>query len=441
MFLKRWLQGAFWIGLYVVLAVLPLVIILMGPNPPGRGFLSEFSSGLGFVGLAMLSLQFALTARFRSVAAPYGIDMILHFHRAISLVAAGLIFAHPLLLVLSDPSTLHLFNPIVAPWPARWGMMALLSLGAILVISLGRMQLGIRYEVWRTAHAALAVVAVLAGLMHVSGINHYLALPWKRALWTAFAVATVGLLVYVRLIRPLWLWRTPYRVAQVKAERGNSWTLVLEPMGHGGMHFEPGQFAWLRLGRSPFAIDDHPFSFSSSATHPEAPQLTIKSLGDFTRTVRHVQPGTIAYLDGPYGAFSLDRHPHAAGFVMIAGGVGITPIMSMLRTAADRQDSRPYLLLFANKNWEGITFREELEQLTQRLHLQVVHILSQAPPDWQGETGFITPDLLARHLPENRRQLQYFLCGPPPMMAAVERTLLDSGVPLDFIEMERFNLV
>lgn len=439
--LKRWALGAFWVGLYLTVSLAPLFIAILGPHQARRDFWIEFSVALGFVGLAMLCLQFALTARFKNIAAPYGIDMILQFHRQISLVAFGMILAHPLILVIVNQEMLSLLNPVSAPWRARMGQLSVAALVLLLVLSLGRKQLGIRYERWRLWHGILAVIAVAGALAHVLGVGYYLSLPWKRTLWDLIAASTIGLLVYIRIGKPLQMLRRPYVVESVRPERGNTWTLTLRPEGHEGIRFQPGQFAWLRLGRSPFGVEDHPISYASSAEQTDRVELSIKALGDFTSTIQRVEPGTRAYLDGPYGAFTIDRHQEESGFVFVAGGVGITPLISMLRTMADRQDGRPVLLVYASKNWEAVTFREDLERLSDRLDLKVVHVLDQAPESWTGERGFITPELLARHLPEDRRSREYFLCGPPPMMQAVERSLLDIGVQLADIHMERFNLV
>ncbi len=156
----------------------------------------------------------------------------------------------------------------------------------------------------------------------------------------------LALLLYVRLLKPLVLLRHPYRVERVRKEKGNSWTLVLRPEGHRGFTFKPGQFAWLTIRNSPFALKEHPFSLSSSAMQPQTIHLTIKQLGDFTRRIKDISPGQTAYLDGPYGAFSIDRHPYS-DYIFIAGGIGIAPIMCMLRTLADRGDERALLLFYA----------------------------------------------------------------------------------------------
>lgn len=440
--LRLWVQGAFWLALYVIAVLSPLMVLLIGPRPAGREFWTELSVGAGFVGLSVLCLQFALSARFRHIAAPYGMDMILQFHRQISFTALALVLSHPLILLLSDHwASLALLNVFTAPWGMKLGVTALVALVVLIVLAVARQPLRLSYEAWRASHGLLAVVAVAAGLGHILLVGQYLDLTWKRALWDGFILATVGLLFYSRLGKPLKLWRRPYVVERVESERGNTTTIVLRPVGHGGLRFEPGQFAWVRLGDSPFSLQEHPFSFSSSAQDPETVAFTIKALGDFTSTIADIQPGTRAYVDGPYGAFSIDRLPEAEGFVLVAGGVGITPFMSILRTMADRGDARPVILFYASRNQEVTTFREELEALEQRMRLKVVHVLDKPPADWMGERGFITPDLLARYLPEERRTWHYMLCGPPPMMAAVERALLDIGVPYAHVRSERFNLV
>ena len=156
-----------------------------------------------------------------------------------------------------------------------------------------------------------------------------------------------------------------------------------------------------------------------------------------------MQPGQHIYLDGPFGSFSIDRQPHAKGYVFIAGGIGITPIMSMLRTLKDRRDQHPLILIYANNRWEDVTFREEIESMQEGLNLQVVHVLADPPEDWQGERGFITRDILDQYLPKEHQKDVYeiFICGPPPMMDVVENLLPQIPIPLGDFHSERFNLV
>ncbi|MCG6134554.1 MAG: ferric reductase-like transmembrane domain-containing protein [Nostoc sp. LLA-1] len=432
--------AAGWIGAYIFITVLPLLILLIY-RPTGREFWTEFSVALGFIGLAMMALQFALTARINRIEASYGVDIILQFHRYISLVAFAFILIHPLILFVVQPETRALLNFFTAPWRARAAVLGTLALILLIVTTIWRQQLKIPYEPWRTSHGILAVLAISLGLAHGLGVGYYLNLFWKAVLWTAIALTALWLLIYVRLVKPMFMTKKPYLVEEVRQERGDVWTLALRPRGHEGFQFQPGQFAWITLGISPFRMREHPFSMSSSGDNTERIEFSIKALGDFTKRIKDVTPGTKAFLDGPYGVFTTDRYEDTAGFVLIAGGIGITPMISMLLTHAERQDERPYILIYASKTWDDVTFREELHELQQKLDLTVVHVLKDAPEDWSGETGYVDKELLGRYLPKRRGTRQYFICASPKMMDQVEAALHQLEVPTTNIHMEHFNLV
>jgi predicted ferric reductase len=433
-------RGAVWVILYLLFILAPLFALLAGSIPPARDFWTEFSVALGYAGLAMMGLQFGLTARFRYVTQPWGEDVIYHFHRQISLVALALVVAHPLILFAVRPELLALLNSIQAPWRARFAALSIYALIALVVMALWRSKLKLGYETWHLTHIVLALVAVAAGLLHMIGWGFYLVDPWKRALWIGLTIFWVGLLFYVRIVKPLFMLRRPYRVLEVRGERGDTSTLVMRPDGHPGFRFSPGQFGWLTVWGSPFRITGHPFSFSSSAEAADGRvEMTIRNLGDFTSAIPEVPVGQRVYIDGPYGAFTIGNP--ADMHVLIAGGVGITPMTSMIRTLADRRDPRPVILLYGSKDWESITFREQLETLKARLNLTVVHVLADPPPGWTGERGFITAEMFKRHLPPPYADHEYFICGPNVMMDAIEAALGEMKVPMSKYHSERYSFV
>jgi len=430
-----------WLSGYLALVLAPLLVLLLGPVPPGSGFWWDFSMALGFAGMAMMGVQFLLTARFRHASAPFGIDIIYYFHRYLALMAFTLIFLHFLIIRIDNAEALGAANPVQAPWHMTAGRASLVLFALLIITSLWRKALRIHYDEWRMLHLGLAVAAFSLALGHIEGVGYYIDAPAKRLLWTGYTLFWLLLIVYVRLIKPWRMRSRPYRVTEVRQEHGNSWTLALEPDGHKGMGFKPGQFAWLTLRESPYHIKEHPFSFSSSAARRDRLEFTIKELGDFTRTIKDTRIGEIAYLDGPYGAFSVDRHPDAPGFVFIAGGIGAAPIVGMLRTLADRREHRSLWFIYGNNRWEDVIFREELEALKERLDLRLVHVLNKPPTDWKGESGFVTPELLQKVLPRDAQKFEYFLCGPKPMSAAVQRGLHALQVPLGQIHFELFDMV
>lgn len=434
--------------LYVALTLAPLAIILVSAGKPGRSFWTEFSVGLGFVGLAMMCLQFILTARFRTFKAPFGSDIIYAFHRSISTISVVFILLHPAILFFERWEQMK-SRPFTHPWPFWLGTLSVVALLVLVVVSIYRKQLRIHYDGWRRTHAMLGVLAVGAAVAHVLLVGHYLSEPWQRAAWLAYTGVWLLLIVWVRLAKPLKELREPWTIDAVQPQRGGAVRLVLRPVNHPGLTFQPGQFAWITMWGSPLSDREHPFSFSGSAEAAKNAgpiEFTIKELGDWTRRVREAKVGDPVYVDGPFGALSADRFPNRAGYVFIAGGIGITPMISHLRTFADRGDQTPCWLFYGNPTWDSVTYREELDALAVRLpNLKIVHVLSRPDDSWQGERGFITTDILAKHLPADltsaRNRYEFFICGPVPMMEAVEQSLAQLGISVGDYHAERFDLV
>jgi predicted ferric reductase len=430
-------RAVFWVIAYLGAVLSPLVFAVIGASQPEHGFWTDFSVALGFVGLAMMGLEFALVARFRPLAAPFGQDALLQFHRQIGYVGLGFILVH--FAISAKWNELTLTQALHAPLLVWFGMAALLALIVLIVTSLWRRRLRLSYEAWHIVHTVLALVLVVGALLHVFFVDEYVSNLWKQVLWGLMSAAFLGLLAWVRVIKPRRARALPWRLERVVAERGDTTTLVLTPPAAANFRFQPGQFGWFAIGRSPFSVTQHPFSFASSAERDEV-SLAVKALGDFTSRVGELEPGTTVYVDGPHGVFSIDQD-EGPGFGLIAGGVGIAGLISMLRTLSDRQDVRPVLLFYANRDWDGVAFREELERLKDRLTLSVVHVLERPPEDWTGETGYVRAEILARHLPPGYRRFQFFICGPDPMMDAAEAALIELGVPGERVHTERFDMV
>jgi len=298
-----------------------------------------------------------------------------------------------------------------------------------------------RYEGWRLVHNSLAAVVLGAAWLHVWWLGHLVQHPLLAAWFILLGLLVAG------LAARRWIWlprrarRNAYSVETVRPETGDAVTLVLRADGHRGMQFHAGQFAWIKIGGSPFVFEEHPFSVASTAEHPERVEFTIKALGDFTELVSALRPGRRVYLDGPYGGFTIDGHAASEGFVMIAGGVGITPMLSMLRTLADRGDQRRHRLIVGARTENRILLRPQVGELRGRLNLKVIEIVESPRQGWPGEVGRIDVDLLSRVLPRRARHLDYFLCGPPTMVAGICEDLRELGVPLHRIHTELFSSV
>lgn len=435
-----WFARAGWIAVYLGLVLLPIAILLLGDRPAGGGFWWDFALALGHSGMALMAAQFWLTARIKKASAPFGIDVVYYFHRYLALSAFAVLLLHAAVLQWRYSPVAGGLDPMTMPGHLLAGWGALFGYALLLASSLWRKQLRIEYDLWRRWHVALVVVATTAAAWHVLGSGYHLGDPLRRGLWAALAVSWLALILYVRLLRPWRLARQPWEVESVRRERGRSWTLRLRPRFPITRSHVAGQFAWVSLRASPWAMREHPFSYSSAPSDDGCVEFTIKELGDFTSRIGEVRPGETAHVDGPYGSFGIDRKPEARGALFVAGGIGIAPIISQLRCLADRGDRRRMWLFYGNRLWERVVFREELDDLAGRLDLTLVHVLIEPPDDWAGERGFITADVLARHLPGDTTGMHAFICGPTPMIRMVERGLRANGLPLSRVHSEIFDL-
>ena len=434
-------RRAAWLGMHLLLAIAPLALCVPQLKP-GRGFVIDLSVALGFVALSVLGLQFALAARFSRSSAPFGIDVVLTYHRQISFLAVTAAFAHPVLLFLADDRYRALLDLMHLPLRARLAWLSVAALTLLMVTSIWRRALRLSYQAWHVLHSVLGVFIVLAALGHAFLVNYYFSVPLVRTVWMVYAAAFLWLAVWVRIVKPLRLGLRPWRVVELWPEPGGSLTLGLEPaFRHTGREFSfrAGQFAWILPSRNPFTPTYHPFSISSSALQSRV-EFTIKQVGGFTGSLRQLRVGDRVYLDGPHGSFTLESHP-GMGYVFVAAGVGVTPFLSMLATLADQGDQRPCWLFVGNRREDQVTGVRQLARLQGRLNLRVVHVISRPTDQWTGERGRIDAALFDRQLPLERRSLQYFICARPEMVRSVEASLQTLDVPADNIHSEHFGMV
>jgi predicted ferric reductase len=436
-------RGIVWFGLYVAIALAPLALALIAdPIAYRRPFALELAVGAGFVAFALLLLELALVSRLRSVSAPFGSDVLVYLHRALGLAAGGFLLAH-VAFALATGADPALLNPFRAALPAASGAIAFWASVVLVVTSLFRKRLRLNYEWWRRIHLGATLVLVLAALGHILALGSYSESPLVRGGVIALAAFFLALLLHYRVMRPLRLLRRPWVVVENRKVGGSTHSLTVAPAGHRGFAFQPGQFAWLITGRSPFSSQQHPITIASSAeSAPDRRQdYGIKALGDWSRDiVPALAPGTRVWVEGPYGALTIDRAP-AQGFILIAGGIGITPMRSILLTMRDRGDTRPCVLIYAANRRERVVYGDELDALEEAGQLELVYVFEQPDPEWRGESGYVSREVLARHLPAQHRHYQCFLCGPGPMMDFVARELIALGVPSARIHSERFDVV
>jgi len=426
--------------IYILLIFLPVIVFFMFPMPEGRQWWRDLSVLLGFLGLSIAGMQFIPTARIRFLGDAFDLDRMYKAHHVLSVLSVLLVFLHPVLLVVNNPYTLLLLNPITAPWRAQAGIIGLAALILIAITSVLRKELRMDYNAWHALHDLLALGIAVFALIHLVKVNYYMSTPAMQAAWFAEAIIWIGLTLYVRVFKPLDMKRHPFKVAEVIEELPETWTLVLHPDGHDGYDFNAGQVAWLNIGTSPFTLHRNPFSISGSAHRKNELRFAIKNLGDFTSTIGELKGGETVYVDGPYGSFSLDSQSAKKGLVLLAGGIGIAPIMSILHTLADNKDSRNVYLFYGNRDDMSIAFYNEIEKLKGHLNLTVKHVLEVPSEKIECEQGYVTLELLQDTMPDDYREYHYFICGPLVMIDVMEKYLQTPQISRSQITSEKYDM-
>lgn len=438
----RGLSGPALLVLYLLIALAPMTLAaLLGT--PARNPWRELASGLAMVGFAMLLLEFVLSGRFHGVSGRVGIDVTMRVHQLAALGVLLFLFAHPFLYAVPrlSPDPMRAVSFVQRMFAGEWyrsGVVAWILLLALVPMAIFRDRLPFRYEIWRASHGVGAALIAAFGLHHTLTVGTQAGRAVLAVFWVVLTGLAVLTLLFVYLVKPLLQLRRPYRVVANRPVADRCWELVVRPEHHEALHFLAGQFAWLNLGHHPLSLTEHPFSISSAPADRPDLAFTIKQSGDFTNRIGEVALGTRAWLDGPHGHFVL-RHPRPDRIAFIAGGVGLAPIIGMLRQLrAERWRGRASLV-YGNRVESQLLYRGELEQMAREMRLGLHLVLSEPPPDWAGPVGELDRGMLDACLEKaDRGGWVYFVCGPPAMMNSVERSLRSFGVPARQVVAERF---
>jgi predicted ferric reductase len=405
--------------------------------------LHETGTSVAFAAYGIMSLQPVLVARWKWLEGPFGLDVLARFHRYMGLFTAGLLLAHPPLMAYGGAG-LGLITSLDQPWYI-WVGRAVLSLLLLQgVVSVWYQALGLTFEQWRRTHNVLAVLILSGAFVHSSWAAYDMGPVLMRLLWFVLFGLTLFAYVHHKVVKPKRLRRHPYRVVGVEPETHNVWTIAIAPPeGERIYDYHPGQFHFVTFRRSEdLPVEEHHWTISSSPVRKDFISSTIKESGDFTGTIGKTRVGDTALVEGPFGRFSYILYPEDKDFVFIAGGIGITPFMSMLRHMRDTGKEADVLLLCANRTEQDIVFKSELAVMESgpRPRLHVVHILTRPEAGWAGESGHLDREKLVRLVGQGSEQRAYYVCAPPAMAEMVIRSLRSMGVPYSRIRTERFSL-
>jgi predicted ferric reductase len=421
---------------YVLVVLLTLAIGWITVRNTDDPILMKMGFITALTGFSIIALQVILGSRLKMLDRAFGLDRVMMLHRKMGILAAVLLISHPLLMALGNKSLM------IFAFHTSWqinvgkGALFLMVLGVLLALYYSKFRLD--YNGWRMVHKTMILVVILA-FAHSILIGDAFDVDWVKAWWWCLMIIACAAFFWQRFII-IPFGRKKYIVKSIIKETHDTFTLILEPAGKSGklvFNFKPGQFMFLELECSGIKSEEHPFTISSPPTVHGHITATIKKSGNFTEMIDQTQISSTAMLQAPFGRFSY-YFDNPSCFLFIAGGVGVTPIHSMIATLRDTGDTRPVVLLYVNKTEGDILFHDELEKLP--ANFKVVSILSKAGKEWKGLTGHINADVIRQQANNVLGQADVYLCGPPAMMKQVINALSSLGVTKGHIHYEKFTI-
>lgn len=419
-------------GLFLLAAVTVLLWALSKPSLAAvtGAPLVSLAQLAGLVGVTALAWNFFLASRPIVLdKAMGGLDKVFIQHRRAGTAAFTLMLAHPLFLAASALPNWPAAKFFLLPgpfWALNFGIFALWSFSLLIVLTLF---VKLPYHVWKRTHQFMGVPFAFVAL-HVATIESDVAWFLPLRVWILGLIAVgLGSYAYKIFLYRFFGPRHPYRIEAVR-ELGDVVEVSLAPEKRPLAH-RPGQFVFVSFGDDEVGREEHPFTISSAPGEPLL-RLSMKKSGDHTKKFGRLKPGVAVRVFGPYGRFGeafLETHKDS---IWIAGGIGVTPFLSLLRAAAPDEPAK-VAIIYSTKNESDAPYDAEIASVAARVpNIAYSRHLSE-------KEGYLTAEEIAKRAGGLKDKL-VFLCGPMPMMRALTSALTASGVPRRNILFEDFSL-
>ncbi|MFI5873729.1 ferredoxin reductase family protein [Streptomyces sp. NBC_00377] len=421
-------------GLYAVLAVNAAVVTLFAVQ---AGFASNalvvIGRFAGLYGALLMAFQLLLVARLPWLDRRIGMDRLTNWHRWTGFGLLWTLVGHVVFITFgyADSSSMNPVSQLVDLAETVEGVLRA-AVAVVLILVIGGVSARwarrrLAYETWHFIHLYTYVAVVLAFTHQVAVGTTFTASAAATAYWYAVWGTALGSVFLGRLVLPLWRnWRHQLRVEAVVPEADNVVSVYITGRDLDRLPARAGQFFLWRFLTKDRWWQANPFSLSAAPDGTRL-RLTAKAAGDGSAGLRHIEPGTRVFAEGPYGAFTA-LHRTRPEALLIAGGVGVTPIRALLEEIHGHA-----VVIYRVAGERDAVLYDELRELAVAKGAEL-HLVTGPPvPDRLAprELLALVPDIAERDV---------FLCGPPPMMNAVLGTLRELDVPKPQIHFERFSL-
>ena len=414
-----------------------MVIALWWHSTPGVHGLGSWLTGAGEIlgllcGYGVVVLV-VLMARLPPLERGLGTDKLARWHAMGGRYIVSLVVAHGLLIVWGYAVTAHAsVTSETATLLTQYPDVLMATVAGFLLLGVGIASMRaarrrVRYETWYFLHLYTYLAIALAFSHQLAVGASFVSNLAARFWWSAMYLAVLVLVLWYRVAVPLLAFRRHrFEVIGVKAEAPGVISVYIGGRRLDELDAEPGQFfRWRFLTRSLW-WSSHPFSLSA-APGSDMLRITVKNLGDHSQALARLQPGTRVFAEGPYGAFTPGYS--GRGVVLLAGGVGITPLRAIFATLPGH-----VTLIYRASSERDIVFRDELNAIA-AARGATVHYVVGSRAEIGGDP--LSPRALRSLVPDLDEQDAY-VCGPSGMTSSAVRALRAAGMPRQRIHFESF---
>ncbi len=413
----------------------PILLWLFAGPPVQITSLSSFLGAIGqvfaIVGVVLFALQFVLAARYNFVEFLLsGLNRVYVLHHLLGGFAFVFILFHPISFFLQNSlfslqfALKFLFPPLtqIGIW---LGIIAVTLLILLLLITYS---FKLRYEIWKFTHQFLGISFIIA-FAHTLLVPSTLAInnPLKLYLVGVYSIGIFSFLYY-KFLKPFLVKKYSFRVVKIKQHPDSIHEIKLSPDTE-IISYQPGQFAFVTFKSPAVSAQSHPFSYTSSPSNSKV-SFAIKAVGDFTSSINLLRVGDMAHIEGPYGNFT-QENIHNRNQIWIAGGIGITPFLSFIRSFPNPSLKKVHLFYSVSRTPAAFASELKFAAGKYRWFNYTVHNTSV--------NGRLTLNSVIQNIP-SPTLFDILLCGPIPMMKALKKQAIEQGYPQSQLHSEEFRL-
>ena len=364
-----------------------------------------------------------------------GADRMSRWHGMLGRWTVGLMVVHAVAATLAWAQAQSLSIPVATGQVMQMPGLVAATVSTILFLGVGAASARaarrrLRYETWHAIHL-LTYLAIALAFPHELAGPDLAGFPALQIVWSLLYTLSFALLIRYRILAPLFhAARHRLRVVNVVREDENVVSIRVHGVELDSLNAHAGQFFRWRFLTARNWYSAHPFSLSAPPSDGEL-RLTVKAVGDGTHSLRHLRPGTAVLAEGPYGAMTQRRRTRR-GVLLVAGGVGITPMRTLFETMPIA--GGPLTLLYRAPNANDVLFRQELERIAAQRGAELIL--------WTGRSSdprsaMTSANLLAR-VPDLAER-DVYMCAGAALSKATTSALRAAGLPKRHLHTEEFS--